>query len=52
MKNLTEEIGRILNLLEDAREEKDWELVQNMINALDDVYEMLERADSAFNYED
>lgn len=52
MKNLTEEIGRICNLLEDAHEEQDWKLVQNMINALDDVYEMLDRADSGFDYED
>jgi hypothetical protein len=52
MKNLTEEIGRICNLLEDAHEEKDWTLVQNMISALDDVYEMLDRAESGFDYED
>jgi len=52
MKNLTEEIGRICNLLEDAHEEQDWKLVQKMINALDDVYEMLERQDSGYYYED
>ena len=28
MKNLTEEIGRICNLLEDAHEEQDWKLVE------------------------
>jgi hypothetical protein len=52
MKNLTEEIGRICNLLEDAHEEQDWKLVEKMISALDDVYEMLERADSGFDYEE
>ena len=28
MKNLTEEIGRITNILEDAHEEQDWKLVR------------------------
>jgi hypothetical protein len=50
MKNLTEEIGRICNLLEDAHEEQDWKLVQKMISALDDVYEMLDKEDSGYQY--
>lgn len=52
MKNLTEEIGRILNLLEDAVEDQDWKLVQKMIDALDDVYLILDKQDSGFFFED
>lgn len=52
MKNLTEEIGRICNLLEDAVEEQDWKLVQKMIVALDTVYLQLERSESGYNFED
>lgn len=52
MKNLTEEIGRICNLLEDAVEEQDWKLVKKMIDSLDDVYLMLEKQDSGYYYED
>jgi hypothetical protein len=52
MKNLTEEIGRICNLLEDAVEEQDWKLVQKMIDALDDVYTQLEKSESGYYYED
>lgn len=51
MGNLTEEIGRIVNLLEDAVEEQDWSLVQKMIEDLDDVYSKLERQDSGFGYD-
>lgn len=52
MKNLTEEIGRICNILEDAIEEQDWKLVQKMTEALDDVYMMLDKQESGFYYED
>lgn len=52
MKNLNEEIGRICNLLEDAIEEQDWNLVKKMTEALDDVYESLERQESGYFYED
>ena len=52
MKNLTEEIGRICNILEDAIEEQDWKLVKKMVDALDDVYLMLEKQDSGYYYED
>jgi len=52
MENLTEEIGRICNLLEDAVEEQDWKLVQKMIDDLDDVYTQLEKTDSGYYYED
>lgn len=52
MKNLTEEIGRICNLLEDAVEDQDWKLVQQMIEALDDVYLILDKQESGFFFED
>ena len=52
MKNLTEEIGRICNLLEDAHEEQDWKLVQKIITELDDIYEKLDRQENGFDYDD
>jgi len=52
MKNITEELGRILNLLEDAVEDQDWKLVQKMIEDLDDIYLVLEKQDQGFFYED
>ena len=52
MKNITEELGRILNLLEDAVEDQDWKLVEKMIADLDEVYNILERQDSGYYYED
>jgi len=48
MKNLSEEIGRICNILEDAVEEKDWDLVNNMIESLDYVYNELDKQESGF----
>lgn len=51
MGKLTEELGRILNLLEDAVEEQDWILVKKMIEDLDSVYESLEKQDSGFDYD-
>ena len=51
MGNLAEEIGRICNLLEDAIEEKDWNLVQKMSEDLDDIYNQLDRQDSGFTQE-
>lgn len=52
MKNITEELGRILNLLEDAVEDQDWKLVQKMIEDLDDIYLVLEKQDQGFFYEE
>lgn len=52
MGNLTEEIGRILNLLEDAVEEQDWSLVQRMVDDLDEVYTKLDRQESGFEFEE
>ena len=48
MTNLTEEIGRICNLLEDAHEEQNWQIVKKMIDALDKIYNDLDRADNGF----
>lgn len=48
MIHLTEEIGRICNLLEDAHEEQDWTVVKKMIDALDKIYNDLDRADNGF----
>lgn len=52
MGNLTEEIGRIVNLLEDAVEEQDWSLVQRMVEDLDEVYTKLDRQESGFEFEE
>lgn len=52
MGNLTEEIGRIVNLLEDAVEEQDWSLVQKMVDDLDEVYTKLDRQESGFEFEE
>lgn len=51
MGKLTEELGRILNLLEDAVEEQDWALVKKMIEDLDNIYEQLEKQDAGFDYD-
>ena len=51
MGKLTEELGRILNLLEDAVEEQDWVLVKKMITDLDAIYESLERQESGCEYD-
>jgi hypothetical protein len=44
MEELAERIGECCNLLEDARDEQDWDLVQEIIDKLDDLYEELERS--------
>ena len=51
MATLAEEIGRITNILEDSVEEQDWNLVKNMIDDLDDIYNRLDREDSGYNQE-
>jgi hypothetical protein len=52
MQNLVEEIGRITNILEDAIEEKDWTMVQTMIDALDVLYTDLDKQSSDYYYEE
>ena len=48
MKNLSEELGRIINLLEDAVEEQNWKTVSKMIQELDELYEELDRQENGF----
>ena len=52
MRDLTENIGKICNILEDAVELQDWKLVQKMIKELDEIYTQLDRADSGFDLDD
>ena len=51
MINLSEEIQRILTVLEDARDEKDWEMVNTTIDDLERVYEELDRQENGFTHE-
>lgn len=51
MTQLSEEVGRIVNILEDAVEEQDWNLVKKMINELDDIYERLDKQENGFDYD-
>jgi len=51
MASLAEEIKRISITLEDAISEKDWTLVEKMIEALDDTYLELDRQESGFDYD-
>ena len=51
MANLSEEIQRIIIILEDARDEKDWTLVETTITELEMVYEELDRQENGFNYD-
>ena len=48
MIGITEDLGKIINILEDAIEESDWSLVQKCYDDLDDLYDRLERGDDAF----
>lgn len=50
MLGLSEEIGKITNLLEDAIEEKDWSSVQKCFDELVELYDKLERGDD-FDYD-
>ena len=51
MGQLSEDIGRIVNRLEDAIEEQDWTIVQNMIDDLDDIYNQLDRQENGYGQE-
>ena len=51
MANLSEDIGRIINILEDAKEEQDWSLVSQMIEDLDEIYNQLDRQENGYNEE-
>ena len=51
MASLAEEIKRISINLEDAVSEKDWILVEKMIEALDEAYLELDRQESGFDFD-
>lgn len=51
MANLSQEIGRICNILEDAVEEQDWRLVQKMIDELDVIYQQLDRQENGYEFD-
>jgi hypothetical protein len=51
MESLAEEIKRVSINLEDAVSEKDWTLVEKIIEALDDIYLELDRQESGFDYD-
>jgi hypothetical protein len=51
MANLSEELQRILIILEDARDEKDWEMVNNIIPDLETVHEELDKQENGFTYD-
>ena len=51
MIGITEELGTIINVLEDAIEESDWTSVQKCYDDLDDLYDKLERGDDAYQDE-
>lgn len=51
MANLSQEIGRICNILEDAVEEQDWRLVQKMIDELDIIYQQLDRQENGYEFD-
>lgn len=51
MANLSEEVNRIISVLEDSVEEKDWSNVERMIESLEDVYNQLDRQENGFNYD-
>lgn len=45
IENLSEFIGKIANILEDAKDENDWKLVQDVIDLLDDLYDEIDVLD-------
>mgnify|MGYP000036749488 CR=1 FL=1 len=51
MVKLSEEIGRITNILEDAIEEQDWNLVKKIIDDLDIVYDELDKQENGFQHD-
>lgn len=51
MDDIIERIGECCNLLEDATEELDWDLVARVIKKLDELYEELDRSSSSFGFD-
>jgi len=50
--DISEEILRIIGLLEDAIEEKEWEEVQNILESLESLYQEVDKMNSSFDYGD
>ena len=46
--SVSEEINRIIILLEDAKEENDWDLVNKIITEMDLLYEATERLEQGY----
>lgn len=52
MQNLSEELNRVLILLEDAEVEQDWKLVSAVIKELDRLYDELDRFENNQFYDE
>ena len=48
MGDLTQEIGKIVTILEDASDEQDWKATQKAYDMLDELYDRLERGDELY----
>lgn len=44
MEDLADRIGQLCNLLEDAKDERDWDLVTEVIDKLDELYDELDKS--------
>ena len=51
MANLSEELNRIITILEDSVEENNWVDVERCIELLDDIHKELDRQENRFNYD-
>ena len=48
---LSEEVNRIITVLEDSVEEKDWSSVEKIIESLEELHNQLDRQENGFNYD-
>ena len=51
MDNLSEEVNRIITILEDSVEEKNWLNVEKCVELLEDIHKELDRQENGFNYD-
>ena len=51
MENLSEEVQLIISILEDARDEGDWDLVSKCIENLENVFAELDRQENGFQHD-
>lgn len=51
MDNLSEEVNRIITILEDSIEEKNWSNVERCIELLEDIHSILDRQENGFTYD-